>query len=147
MCCVQDRMNSNIVNSVSIGVLIIDPDVTEDSFLPSRLLELGCSVRCGFSVDSYLDSGDTTNRSIVMIDVDIFNPNALSDVVKLRTHFGEGPATHIIAMTQFSPGAFDTLLEQAGCNLSVTKAMQLDDALAAAVETIEHLSKSRPSRQ
>lgn len=137
---VDTKIAINKFDKMYAGVLIIDPSVTSQSWLTKELAALGADIRCEASVDAYLDNPDTRHRSIVLFDADVFNPESVSEIIKLRTYFGEGASTQIIAMVTFSPGAFSTLLERAGCDQSVVKTVHLTEVVSAAVSHMQQLA-------
>jgi hypothetical protein len=117
-------------SALGLEVLIISQEILPESRLVGQLEDLKCPVRCYETVENFLDSYSIISHCLVLIDVDIFDPRALDDIAKLRMYFGEGPATKIIAMTSFSPGSFDQLLENAGCDISVKKTNGFTEVLS-----------------
>ena len=130
-------------------VLIIDSDITPGDWLMTEISRIGGDPLCHPSVDSYLTApipgtpGDTAIApAIILVDADVFDPNAVGNIRKLQTSLGPRSACQIIAMTSFCPGAFDVMLQQAGCQACVSKTERLEHVIGTVAQRIAELRQS-----
>ena len=97
------------------------------------------------TVDAFLDLNCRERVDLVSLEIDAMDPDTLDNIRLLRTHFGEGPGTRIVASAGFTPGAFAILAEQRGADTSIAKRRDLH-AMADALEVeIRNQMKSNQS--
>ena len=73
---------------------------------------------------------NTTKISIVLFEADPLDPESIASISSIRHDEGKSNCATIIAMSSFSPGAFDVLTIQAGADLHVMKPILTKDVMA-----------------
>lgn len=67
------------------------------------------------SVRGFMATADPRRIDAVVVDADVFDPDVLGDILALRAWLSDHDSVSIIGTLDFSPGAFGSRLEQAGC--------------------------------
>lgn len=115
-------------------VLVVDRDEGYGNALVAALRARDmCAIRTS-SVDDFLDLNCRLRVDLVCLEVDVLDPFTLDNLCLLRTHFGEGPSTRIVAVTSFAPHAFPHLLQQRGADDHLSKSAK-HDGMAEQIET------------
>ncbi|MEL7381917.1 MAG: hypothetical protein AAFY73_15320 [Pseudomonadota bacterium] len=114
-------------------VLVVEQDVDYGQSLLQELRSRSIRAKHMLNVDAFLDLNCQERVHLVSLDIDAIDPANLDSIVLLRTHFGEGPGTRIVASSRFMHGAFAMLLEKRGADKSIAKPTA-PEALAAALE-------------
>ena len=102
-------------------VLIIDRDTEYGQQLTIALRTLSVHAKHMRTVDEFLDLSFRGRVDLVSLEIDPMDPDTLDNIKLLRTHFGEGPSTRIVAQMRFIPGEFATLVEQRGADVCLTR--------------------------
>ena len=97
-------------------VLIVGLAADTEGWFAKQLRDFGCDVLCADTVSRFLDNLDRKHRELIVVK--IFEPDsrAISEVVSLRTYFGAGPSTYILAVTTETSGDLEKRLQNAGCD-------------------------------
>lgn len=59
---------------------------------------------------------DQRHYDIVIVEIDVFDPETLSNTVALRRYFGAGEVPWIVGIATFAPGEFISFAQKAGCD-------------------------------
>ncbi|MEM9435154.1 MAG: hypothetical protein AAGA12_14645 [Pseudomonadota bacterium] len=120
-------------------VLVVDRNVEFGKSIVAALEALSICAKHTRTVDEYLDFNCPARVDLVSLEIDAMDPETLDNLRLLRTHFGEGPGTRIVATSVFAPGAFPFLVEQRGADTCISKDHE-PDTMAATLETeLQHL--------
>jgi len=111
-------------------VLVIHKDEAYGQSIAAALSELSMCSKHIRTIDAFLDLNCRVRVDLVALEIDVLDPNSLDCLRLARTHFGEGPGTRIVALTDFAPGALSSLLEQRGADAHVIRQR---DATAMAI--------------
>ena len=114
-------------------VLVVELDSDYGRLLVSKLKNRCIRAKHTRTVDAFLDLNCRERVDLVSLEVDAMDPDTLDNIKLLRTHFGEGPGTRIVASSSFMPGAFSNLVEQRGADTCVAKLPEVE-AMASALE-------------
>jgi hypothetical protein len=98
------------------SVLIIDREVSEDSPFMSMLDPFSCVVDIASTVPVFLSRPTGKGYDLVLVEVDVFDPDAIPNAAALRAHFDKQPKSYIVGFSSFAPGEFKRFAEQAGCD-------------------------------
>ena len=115
-------------------VLVVEQDANYGQLLVGELQNRSIRAKHTQTVDAFLDLNCRVRVDLVSLEIDAMDPDTLDNIKLLRTHFGEGPATRIVASSSFLPGAFPVLVEQRGADKCMTK-LQEPCAMADALES------------
>lgn len=85
------------------------------------------------TVDEFLDLNCRERVHLVSVAINVLDTDTLDNIKLLRTHFGEGPGTRIVATSSFMPGATPIIVEQRGADKCMTKPRE-PEVMAAALE-------------
>jgi len=114
-------------------VLVVEQDKEYGRLLVNALKTRAIRAKHTATVDAFLDLNCRERVDLVSLDIDAMDPDTLDNIRLLRTHFGEGPGTRIVASSRFMPGAFPVLVEQRGADICMTKPRE-PDAMAEVLE-------------
>ena len=120
--------------------LVVDPDEEFGTRVVSAMRARGICAKHTHSVDDFLDMNCRARVDLVALEVDAMDPQTLDNLLLLRTHFGEGPVTRIVAAASFAPGSFTHLVEQRGADACISRRQ---DPLAMAEALENQLRKHR----
>lgn len=126
-------------------VLVVDRDSEYGHQLASTLRGLSVRVKQTETVDAFLDMNCMERVDLVLMEIDPMDPDALENIQLLRTHFGEGSGTRIVASSDFTPGAFPTLVEQRGADVFLAKNGDPDGMAVSIANEIHKQLKTRLS--
>lgn len=101
----------------------------------AKLRQLDWCAKSVGSVDEFLDLNCSVRVDVVSLEVDAFEGQPLDEVIKLRTHFGEGPSTLIALHHEFAPAWFLDQLLGGGADLQLKRHAD-PDHLALALQDI-----------
>jgi len=121
-------------------VLIVDRDEGFGTMVASALSARSICAKHFRTVDDFLDLNCQARVDLVGLEVDAMDPQTLDNLRLLRTHFGEGPGTRIVAATSYAPASFPHLLEQRGADACIAK---VRDPVALAEALANQLSSHR----
>lgn len=113
-------------------ILVIVRDEEYGKAVAAALRDSSVCAKHARTVDEFLDLNCRARVDLVLIEVDALDPDTLDNLLLLRTHFGEGPGTRIVAASNFVPGAFAELVETRGADLHMAK-LNEPVAMAAAL--------------
>ena len=102
--------------SAPLTVLIIDREVSERSSFLSLLDPFSCAVDVVSTVPNFLKRPRFKAYDLVLVEVDVFDPDAMQNAAALRAHFDKQRKTYIVGFSSFAPGEFKRFAEQAGCD-------------------------------
>ncbi|WP_299734030.1 hypothetical protein [uncultured Tateyamaria sp.] len=125
-------------------VLVVEQDSDYGHMLVAELQDRSIRAKHIQTVDAFLDLNCRERVDLVSLEIDAMDPNTLDNIKLLRTHFGEGPGTRIVATSSFLPGAFPFLVEQRGADRCMAKPRE-PEVMAAALET--ELRKQMKSKE
>lgn len=118
-------------------VLVVNPDVEYGQSLVAALRDLSVRAKHTKTVDEFLDLNCGIRVDLVSVEIDPTALDTLDHIKLLRTHFGEGPGTRIVASSAFVSSTFLTLVEQRGADVCMTKLPQ-PEAMAATLNAELH---------
>ena len=121
-------------------VLVVDKDPEFGQALSALIAGEHVRSKHSESVDAFLDSGCRARIDLVLLEIDVFDPAALDDLRLLRTHFGEGPNTRIVAVTAFAPAEFPRFLQQWGADTHLPRLHNPESMQAAISAEIAKLA-------
>ena len=128
-------------------VLVVAQDADYGQLLVIELQSRSIRANHTRTVDAFLDLNSRERVDLVSLEIDVMDPETLEDIKLLRTHFGEGPGTRIVASSSFLPGAFPVLVEQRGadtCMAKLTEPNAMADALE--VELLKQVEAKKTGR-
>ena len=114
--------------------LVVDRDEVFGANVVNAMRARGICAKHSRTVDDFLDLNCRARVDLVGLEVDAMDPQTLDNLLLLRTHFGEGPVTRIVAAASFAPGSFPHLVEQRGADACISR-RQSPQAMAEALET------------
>lgn len=114
--------------------LVVDRDEEFGAHVVNAMRARGICAKHVRTVDNFLDWNCRARVDLVALEVDAMDPQTLDNLLLLRTHFGEGPVTRIVAAASFAPGSFNHLVEQRGADACIAR-RQDPQAMAEALET------------
>ncbi len=118
-------------------VLVVVPDEIYGKALANALNTRSMCTLHTSTVDGFLDLQCRVRVDIVALEVDAFEPISKDDLIRLRTHFGEGPGTHVVVMSDFAPEWYMEQLLQQGADRYINRSFspeEMADALDAEVK-------------
>jgi len=102
-------------------VLVVERNANYGQLMVSKLQELSIRAKYYRTVDAFLELNCREQVDLVSLEIDVMDPDTLDNITFLRTYFGEGPTTRIVASSSFVPGAFSVLVEQRGADICIVK--------------------------
>ncbi|MEM9309420.1 MAG: hypothetical protein AAGA74_19170 [Pseudomonadota bacterium] len=96
----------------------------------AALHELSMRAKHTRTVDEFLDLNCRTRVDLVSLEVEPCLPHTIESLRVLRTHFGEGPGTRIIASSCIAAAGFELLVERHGADACINHRLE-PNALAA----------------
>ena len=139
----QDYQNEPDKTRLKPRVLVVDRDEDYGQSVVACLGESSICARCTQTVDAFLDLNFRKRIDLVLIEVDALDPESLDNLRILRTHFGEGPGTRIVAASTFVPDALSMLVEQRGADQHmVRKTRPQEMAAAVKIELSKQLHRT-----
>jgi len=143
----QKPADQKVLNwdQVPPNVLVVDPDQKYGQKLVMALRHLSVHAKHTRSVDEFLDAHCQNRIDLVSLVVDPMDPVNLDSIRLLRTHFGEGPGTMIVASSNSILDAFAILVEQRGADTCLAKHSQ-PEAMATALinELRQQIRSNKP---
>ena len=82
-------------------VLVVEKDDDYAQLLVSELQRRSVRAKHTKTVDDFLDLNCRNRVDLVSLEIDALDPETLDNIKLLRTHFGEGPGTRIVASSSF----------------------------------------------
>lgn len=127
------RLEASIWGQCEPHVLVVDKDADYAQMLVNELQSRSVRAKPTTTVDAFLDLNCRDRVDLVSLEIDAMDPHTLDNIRLLRTYFGEGPGTRIVASSSFMPGAFSFLVEQRGADTCIAK-RRAPRAMADALE-------------
>lgn len=111
-------------------VLVVDCDEDYAWSIVSALRECAICSKSTRTVDAFLDLHCQARVDLVLLEVDPLDPEGLDHLRSLRTYFGEGPGTRIVATSIYAPTSFQYLAGQRGADTHTLKKRDPNDMVA-----------------
>lgn len=125
---ISNRSKGKTINSL---IHIIDKDEGGWTFLEKTFEQDGCIPTFFETVDDFFNTVSQSLPDILLISVDVFDPDILEHIRRIRRSAPSKNVPYVISMSYFMPGSFDQLLRQAGCDLCVRKSDEFTEVIAA----------------
>ncbi len=117
-------------------ICVIDHDVSCFQVISQTLGRQNFDVIFLQSVEEFLSMKPVPEPDVLLIGVDVFDPDAVDNVSQVVHGCDYRKKPFIFSMSYFMPGSFDHMLQQAGCNLCLRKSNGLEDVISA-VQSVE----------
>lgn len=128
-------------------VLVVGQDRDYGHLLVSELRNRSIRAKHTGTVDEFLDLNCWEQVDLVFLEIDAMDPDTLDNIKLLRTYFGEGPGTRIVASSNFMPGAFPNLVEQRGADTCIAKLRDAEAMVSALESELRKQMKSKEISQ
>lgn len=115
-------------------ILVVDKDENYGKSIVAALREQSICAKHSRTVDAFLDLNCSARVDLVLLGIDATDPDTLDDLLVLRTNFGEGPGTRIVAALSLAPSSFPHLVEQRGADICILR-QDVPEIMVTAVKT------------
>lgn len=98
------------------SILVIDREISGRSSLLNVFAPFDCEIVTCATVHAFLRRRGGKHYDLVVMEVDVFDPDALQNTLILRAYFDLRVVPQIVGIATFAPGEFLAFAEQAGCD-------------------------------
>lgn len=120
-----------LAKSVNRLICVIDDDSHCRQLISQSLTLQDCDTLFVRTVDEFMSMSPLPDPDLLLLGVDVFDPDVLENVSRVRQSAGSAKTPLIFSMAYFMPGSFDHMLKQAGCNMCLRKSGDLEEVIAA----------------
>lgn len=83
---------------------------------------------------------------VIFLDADPLDPDSVTSISMIRHGQGRCNGATIIAMSNFVPGAFDTLVERAGADLHIKKPVPIEEIAQIIADAVTNRARHNDMR-
>lgn len=126
------------------SILILEPNETYRKAVAAALIEFSCHAEHAPSVDTFLDLHAAVHFDLVALAIEQDGEVVADDLVRLRTHFGEGPATAMVAISKSSTSSQRSRLQERGADQLLKKTCEpYEMAAALLAEAVKRMRQAQ----